>query len=170
MGTRQGEPRFVATIGTDKRVLLSLEAAAELLPPAFEAVGPKAFDATMLQVRIQNPLGVFASLPVKYNTACRDGGSLGPSDLCNCLKGLESLSKAERATFYSLFKVPTAAARHFDKLHAAPEPAQEASTKKRRKLASQKASQTDSRSDVEATPVTSAKQKSVSTAVRGTDM
>lgn len=42
--------RFVASVGADKRVLLSLQAAAELLRPVLAAVGSKAFAAADFQV------------------------------------------------------------------------------------------------------------------------
>lgn len=42
--------RFVASVGADKRVLLSLEAAAEVLRPVLTAVGSKAFAAAGFQV------------------------------------------------------------------------------------------------------------------------
>ena len=45
-----GEMRFVASVGADKRVLLSLEAAAEVLRPVLTAVGSKAFTAADFQV------------------------------------------------------------------------------------------------------------------------
>ena len=50
MCLRQGDARFVAIAGKDKRTMFSLGAAAELILPIMAAVDAKAFDATRFQV------------------------------------------------------------------------------------------------------------------------
>lgn len=46
----QGDLKFVASVGQDKRVLLSVDAAAVLLRPVLKAVGAQAFKPTDFQV------------------------------------------------------------------------------------------------------------------------